>query len=72
MVPLKAGDGTAFRKLFNFVIKCQIIEVDGHYNPLYTPEIICTVLSKLPLKHHTAALKKIFKRISADRPSKLC
>ena len=28
MVPLKAGDGTAFRKLFNFVIKCQIIEVD--------------------------------------------
>ena len=50
MVPLKAGDGTAFRKLFNFVIKCQIIEVDGHYKPLDTPEIICTFLSKLPLQ----------------------
>ena len=50
MVSLKAGDGTAFRKLFNFVIKCQIIEVDGHHNPLYTPEIIWTVLSKLLLQ----------------------
>ena len=50
MVPLKAGDGTAFRKLFNFVIKCQIIEVDGHYKPLDTPEIIYTFLSKLPLQ----------------------
>ena len=49
MVPLKSGDATAFRKLFNFLIKCQTIEVDGHYNPLDTTEIICTVLSKLPL-----------------------
>ena len=49
MVPLKAGDATAFKKLFNFLIKCQTIEVDGHYNPLDTPEIICMVLSKLPL-----------------------
>ena len=50
MVPLKAGDATtAFRKLFNFLIKRQNIEVDDHYNPLDTPEIICTVLSKLPL-----------------------
>ena len=49
MVLLKAGDGTAFRKLFNFLSKCQTIEADGHYNLLDTPEIICTVLSKLPL-----------------------
>ena len=49
MVPLKAEDATAFRKLFNFLIKCQSIEFDDHYNPLDTPEIICTVLSKLPL-----------------------
>ena len=49
MVPLKAGNATAFSKLFNFLIKCQTIEVDGHYDPLDTPEIICTVLSKLPL-----------------------
>ena len=49
MVPLKAGDATAIRKLFNFLIKCETIEADGHYNPLDTPEIISTVLSKLPV-----------------------
>ena len=49
MVPLKARDATVFRKLFNFLIKSQTIEVDGHYNPLDTPEIICMILSKLPL-----------------------
>ena len=49
MVPLKAGDATAIRKLFNFPVKCQTIEADGHYNPLNTPEIISTVLSKLPV-----------------------
>ena len=49
MVPLKAGDATAFRKLFNFLIKCQSIEADGHYNLLDTPEIICMVLTKIPL-----------------------
>ena len=46
MVPLKSRDAMAFRKLFNFLIKCPTIELDGHYNPL---EIICMVLSKLPL-----------------------
>ena len=49
MVNLKAGDATTFRKLFNFLMKCQTIEVDGHYNPLDTLEMICMVLSKLPL-----------------------
>ena len=44
MVPLKTRDTKSFRKPFNFLIKCQTIEVDGHYNPLDTPEIICTVL----------------------------
>ena len=43
------GCKTAFKKLFNFVIKCQTIEADGHYNPLDTPEIIPMVLSKLKL-----------------------
>ena len=52
MVPLKAGDAAAFRKLLNFLIKCQTIEadgLDGHYNPLDTPVIICTDLPKFPL-----------------------
>ena len=50
MVTLKAGNARAFRKLFNIlIIKCQTIEVDGHYNLLETTEIICMVLSKLTL-----------------------
>ena len=49
MVPLKAGNARAFRKLFNILIKCQTTEVDGHYNLLETTEIICMVLSELTL-----------------------
>ena len=49
MVPLKGGDATAFRKLFNFLIKFPTFEADGHYNLLDIPEIICMVLSKLSL-----------------------
>ena len=68
MIPLKAGDATAFRKLFNFLIKCQTIEFDGHYNPLDTPEIICMVLSQLPLhlqdrwNRHTLQLRRKFSK----------
>ena len=47
MVLLKAGDAATFKKLFNFPIKCQTIKLDGHYNPLDTPETICMILSKL-------------------------
>ena len=43
------GCKTAFKKPFNFVIKCQTIEADGYYNPLDTPEIIPMVLLKLTL-----------------------
>ena len=71
MVPLKAGDATAFRKLLNFPIKCQTIEVDGldgHYNPLDTPEIICTDLPKFPLhlqdrwNHNTLQLRRKYSK----------
>ena len=30
MVPRETGNTTAFRKLFNFLIKCQTNEADGH------------------------------------------
>ena len=79
MVPLKAGDVTAFRKLFKFLIKCQTIKVDGYYNPLDTSEIICSVLSKLPVhlqdrwsRRVDFSFEEIFKRTSADRPNKHC
>ena len=49
MQPLKPGDAAAFRKLFNFLIKCQTMRVGSKRNPLDTPEMICMILAKLPL-----------------------
>ena len=49
MQPLKSGDATAFRKLFNFLIKCQTVRVGSKLNPLDTPEVICMILAKLQL-----------------------
>lgn len=46
MVPLKSGDGKGFRKFFNFVNKCCNL---GSVKSLDNPEIICMLLSKLPL-----------------------
>ena len=70
MVPLKAENARAFRKLFNILIKCQTIEVDDHYHLLETTEIICMVLFKLTLhlqdrwNHKPLQLQKI----SSKRP----
>ena len=49
MSPIKPGDILAFRKLFNFLIKCQPLSRSSWNNPLDTPEIICMILSKLPV-----------------------
>ena len=49
MSPIKPGDISAFRKLFNFLIKCQSLSRSSQNNPLDTPEIICMILSELPV-----------------------
>ena len=49
MSPIKPGDILAFRKLFNFLIKSQSLSRSSENNPLDTPEIICMILSKLPV-----------------------
>ena len=49
MSPIKSGDISAFRKLFNFLFKCQSLSRSSQNNPLDTPEIICMILSKLPV-----------------------
>ena len=46
---LKLGDAAAFWKLFNFLIKCQTVRVGSKHNPLATPDMICMILTKLPL-----------------------
>ena len=47
--PLKPGDAAAYRKFFNFLIKCQAMRVGSKYNLLDTPEMICMILAKPPL-----------------------
>ena len=49
MSPIKPGDISAFRKLFNFLIKCQSLSRSSWNNPLDAPEIIFIILSKFPV-----------------------
>ena len=47
MTKIKPGDAAAYRRLFNFLIKCQSLEY-GSQNPLDTPDVICMILAKIP------------------------
>ena len=46
MTKIKPGDAAAYRRLFNFLIKCQSLEY-GSQNPLDTPDVICMILAKI-------------------------
>ena len=67
MTPLKLEDAAAFRKLFSFLIKCLTLGHDKK-DPLDTPDIICLILSKLPLhlqdrwNRHTLQLRRRYTR----------
>ena len=45
---VKFGDAKASRKFFNFLLKCESISDNQHWNALDTPEILCMLISKLP------------------------
>ena len=47
MTKIKPGDAAAYRRLSNFLIKCQNLEY-GTQNPLDTPYVICMILAKFP------------------------
>ena len=47
MTKIKPGDAAAYRRLFNFLIKCQSLEY-GSQNPLDTPDVICMISTKIP------------------------
>ena len=47
MTKIKPANTAAYRRLFNFLIKCQTLEY-GSQNPLDTPDIICMILAKIP------------------------
>ena len=42
---LKAGDGYAFRRFFNFIIKFQSISENTKINIGYAPDIICMLVT---------------------------
>ena len=45
---LKPADGTAYMKLYNFLLKCEIATLGQNWNVLDGPEMMCLMLSKLP------------------------
>ena len=42
---IKPGDATAFRKFYNFLIKCQSIIGESKWNVLDSPDTICMLLA---------------------------
>ena len=46
MTKIKPGDAETYRRLFNFLIKCQRLEYGGQ-NPLDTPDVICMISAKI-------------------------
>ena len=48
MTIITPGSAAAFRRLFNFLIKCQRLQYINNQNPLDTPDMICMILSKVP------------------------
>ena len=46
--PLKQGDSSAYQKFYNFLIKCNSIMSRQQWNALDTPDVLCSLISKLP------------------------
>ena len=47
MTKIKPGYASAFRRLFNFLIKCQSLQYSYNQNPLDRPDVIRMILSKI-------------------------
>ena len=45
---LKPADGAAYRRFYNFLLKCESATYGQNWNTIDTPEMMCLVLSKLP------------------------
>ena len=44
---LKPEDAAAYRKFFNCLIKWETLEDERNWNALNSPELLCTLISKL-------------------------
>ena len=45
---INGGHAAAFRKLLNFLIRCQSLQYSYNQNLLDTSDVICMILSKVP------------------------
>ena len=49
MTKMKPGDAATFRRLINFLINSQGLQYSNNQNPMDTPDVICIILSKVPV-----------------------
>ena len=45
---IKFGGAKAFRKFYNFLLKCESISGSQQWNAMDTPEMLCMLIAKLP------------------------
>ena len=45
---IKFGDAKAFRKFYNFLLKCESISGSPKWNAMDTPEMLCMLIANLP------------------------
>ena len=45
---LKSSDLSAYKKFYDFLLRCESIMALQHWNSVDTPKIICMLISKLP------------------------
>ena len=46
---VRQGDAAAYRKFYNFLLKCQILTDGRNWNLFNSPDMLCTLISKLPM-----------------------
>ena len=46
---VRQGDAAAYRKFYNFLLKCQSLTDDRNWNLFNSLDMLCTLISKLPM-----------------------
>ena len=46
---VRQGDAAAYRKFYNFLLKCQSLTDGRKWNLFNSPDMLCTLVSKLPM-----------------------
>ena len=65
--PLKPGDSAEYQNFYNFLIKCDSVMSKQQWNILDTPDILCTLISKLPGNARDRWNRKVFNVRRRDR-----